>query len=92
MLTQEELNKNYVDGPAAARMLHITTNQVRFLCSRGKLIGAMKVGTSAWLIPRESVLNYKPGKRGPKPKLTASERLKALVSEVSRNIKEGDNS
>ena len=73
MLTQEELDKDYVDGPAAAKMLQVTSNQVRFLCSRGRLKGAMKLGTSGWLIPKESVLNYKTQKTGPKPKTPTRE-------------------
>ncbi len=87
MLTQEELNKEYVDGPAAAKILKITSSQVRFLCSRGRLKGAMKVGTSGWLIPRESVLLYKPGKRGPK---TANTVLNNAINEAN-NLKEDDN-
>ena len=91
MLTQEELNKEYVDGPAAAKMLNVTSTQVRFLCSRGRLKGAMKVGTSGWLIPRESVLNYKPKKRGPKPQTSSREDDKALISEALKGLKEADN-
>ena len=66
MLTQEELNKIYVDGPGAAKLLNVTPSQVRFLCSKGRLEGALKVGTSGWLIPRISVEKYKPFKRGAK--------------------------
>jgi len=91
MLTQEKLNEEYVDGPAAAKMLNVTSNQVRFLCAKGRLKGAMKVGTSGWLIPRESVLNYKPHKRGPKPTggLT-SEQTKEIISKALGQAKEGD--
>lgn len=92
MLTQEKLNEEYVDGPAAAKMLNVTSNQVRFLCAKGRLKGAMKVGTSGWLIPRESVLNYKPHKRGPKTtgRLTPEE-TKEILSEALKQSKEGDN-
>ena len=85
MLTQEALDKEYVDGPAAARMLNVTTNQVRFLCSRGRLKGAMKLGTSGWIIPRESVINYKPQKRGPKSK---SEQAINFISNVKKELHE----
>ncbi|MBR0315329.1 MAG: hypothetical protein IJQ99_00475 [Synergistaceae bacterium] len=67
MLTQKELDMMYVDSPAAAKILGVTSNQVRFLCSKGRLQGAMKLGTSGWIIPRESVLNYRPLKKGRKP-------------------------
>ncbi len=35
------------------------------LCQNGRLDGAEKLG-GCWLIPRNSVLNYKPNKRGRK--------------------------
>lgn len=87
MLTQEELDKEYVDGPAAAKMLNVTSTQVRFLCSRGRLEGAMKVGTSGWLIPRASVLNYKPKKRGPKPQTPTTQQTKQMISEALEQSK-----
>ena len=43
------------------------------LCQAGRLPGAEKMGNS-WIIPRESVLNYQPAKRGVKSR---SERVKA---------------
>ena len=91
MLTQEQLDREYVDGPGAAKLLKITTNQVRFLCSRGKLVGAIKLGTSGWIIPRTSVTNYKPGKRGPKPKLRNKETITNTINEAD-NLKGIDNS
>lgn len=88
MLTQEELDREYVDGPAAAKMLNVTSNQVRFLCSKGRLKGAMKLGTSGWLIPRESVLNYKPQKRGPKSTTHIPEEVKIMLQSNSKTSKE----
>ena len=89
MLTQEELDNEYVDSPEAAKLLKLTTNQVRFLCSRGKLNGAIKLGTSGWIIPRVSVLTYKPGRRGPKPK-NNKDILTSAINKAD-NLKEGDN-
>ena len=91
MLTQEELNEEYVDGPAAAKILNVTNAQIRFLCLRGRLEGAMKLGTSGWLIPRESVLKYKPQKRGPKPKSLTREQTKEIILEALSEIKENTN-
>ena len=85
MLTQKELDEEYVDGPAAAKMLNVTSNQVRFLCANGRFNGAMKLGTSGWIIPKISVLNYKPQKRGPKSKLNQD---KALIRETLEKIQE----
>ena len=87
MLTQEQLDRDYVDGPGAAKMLKLTPTQIRFLCSRGKLSGAMKLGTSGWIIPRTSVASYKPGKRGPKPKSRNKETIKNIISEAD-NLKD----
>ena len=53
----------YVTARDASEMLECTSHQIRFLCNQGKLPGAIKKGYS-WLIPRESVENYKPGKKG----------------------------
>ena len=90
MLTQEKLDEEYVDGPAAAKMLNVTSNQVRFLCSKGRLKGAMKLGTSGWLIPRESVLNYKPRKRGPKSPAWTPDEARKIISEALKSIKKGN--
>ena len=87
MLTQQELDRDYVDGPAAAKILKITSTQVRFLCAKGRIKGAMKLGTSGWIIPRISVLNYKPNKRGSKPKTPSREDDKALIAEALAKMK-----
>ena len=91
MLTQEKLDEEYVDGPAAAKILEVTSSQVRFLCARGRLKGAMKVGTSGWLIPRESVLNYKPRKRGPKPTGLTPEETKEVIAKALQELSRGEN-
>ena len=91
MLTQDELNRDYVDCPAAAKMLNITSSQVRFLCARGRIEGAMKVGTSGWLIPRKNVHKYKPGKRGPKPKDKEDKDFLTEAINEATNLNEGAN-
>lgn len=87
MLTQEELNREYVDSPEAAKILGITATQIRFLCARKKLEGAMKLGTSGWIIPRTSVLKYKPGRRGPKPRVNRNPDDRTVMREA---IKEAE--
>ena len=69
----EELQKNYVDAPDAAKMLNVSQTRVRRLYREGRFPGAAKVGSS-WIIPREAVLNHKPLPPGVKPR---SERVKA---------------
>lgn len=67
-MTQEELEREYVDGPQAAKILRVSTTRIRQLCLQGRFKGALKVGSSAWLIPREAVQNHTPLRRGVKPK------------------------
>lgn len=49
----------------AAEILGLSDAQVRFLCRKGDLKGAEKIGR-AWLIPRENVERYTRVKPGPK--------------------------
>jgi len=58
--------ENYVTAMQAAELLGRGIRIVAKLCQEGRLAGAEKIG-NAWLIPRTSVLNYKPQKRGVKP-------------------------
>ena len=53
-----------VDTNVAAQMLDCSTSNVCKLCKCGKLAGAVKVNSKAWLIPMQSVLDYKPGPKG----------------------------
>ena len=76
-----------MDAPAAAKALEITSAQVRFLCAKGRLEGAMKLGTTGWIIPRTSVSNYKPQKRGPQAK-TLTKEYKKLHSLAVQILKE----
>jgi hypothetical protein len=61
------LSNEYLTVTQAAKELKKTTGWIRNLCIKGILEGAEKLDVSNWLIPRESVLNYKPMKRGVKP-------------------------
>ena len=58
MLTQYEIDKDYVDSPEAARILNVDDSRIRRLCLDGRFEGAIKAGKS-WLIPRISVMNFK---------------------------------
>jgi hypothetical protein len=58
--------ENFVTTLQAAEMLGRGINQVAKLCQTGRLPGAKKVG-NAWIMPRESVLNYRPMAPGVKP-------------------------
>ena len=69
MLTQTEIDQQYVDGPEAARMLNVSNSRIRRLCLDGRFEGALKTGR-AWLIPRKEVEEFqrgRPGKRVQEP-------------------------
>ena len=57
----------YVTVSEAAKILNKSVPMISHLCREGRFINATKLTTGAWLIPRQSVLNYKPMKRGVKP-------------------------
>lgn len=92
MLTQEELDRDYLDSPGAAKVLNISPARIRKLCSLGRFEGALKLGTSGWLIPRQSVENYTRLARGPKS--TSARRaedeafLKAKLEESKIDLEE----
>ena len=53
----------YLQSEKAAEILNLSVSMISRLCTNDKLPGAVKIGNT-WLIPRESVKNYKPGKKG----------------------------
>ena len=61
------LTENYVTTTEAAEIMGKGSNLVAKLCQAGRLPGAEKLANT-WLIPRDSVLNYQPSKRGAKTK------------------------
>jgi hypothetical protein len=73
--------ENFVTALQAAQMLGKGIRLIANLCQTGRLPRAEKIG-NAWLIPRESVLNYKPMKRGVKPG-TRSKRAKLAAEKTA---------
>ena len=57
--------EDYLTAVEAGELIGRGKNMIAKLCQAGRLPGAKKVGLN-WLIPRESVLAYKPGRRGRK--------------------------
>lgn len=47
----------------AAQIMGLGEGHIRTLCNKGKMQGAQKMGW-AWVIPEETVKNYKPGPQG----------------------------
>jgi len=75
----------YVTVTEATKIMGKAASMIARLCQDDKLPGAKKIAKT-WMIPRESVLNYTPGPRGPKPK---SERLAAEKAEILKQAKGG---
>ena len=77
--------EEYVTASEASEMIGRTPRVIAQLCQDGKLLGSKKIAKT-WLIPRESVLSYQPGKRGVKSKKDklAAERVEYL--EKSREV------
>lgn len=65
MITQEEIERDYVDSPSAARELRVSDARIRRLCIDGRFDGALKAGR-AWLIPKISLTTFRHKKRGRK--------------------------
>jgi hypothetical protein len=85
--------ENFVTSVQAAEMLGKGINLIAKLCQSGRLPRAEKIG-NAWLIPRESVLNYKPMKRGVKPgtqtKKTKLAAEKSAILEATQDSHRGE--
>ena len=66
--------EEYITAAEAASLMGRGINLVGKLCQAGRLPGVRKVGTN-WLIPRASVMAYKPNKRGRKPQKEKDKEL-----------------
>ena len=84
MITQNEIDKNYVDSVEAGRLLNITDARIRKLCLDGRFAGALKTGKS-WLIPKQSVENFT---RLPPGKKSRKNQNEAFIKEEFEKIDE----
>jgi excisionase family DNA binding protein len=53
-----DTKKDFLSVTEAAEILGLKLPSVRDICKEGRLPGAEKIG-SVWVIPHESVLNYR---------------------------------
>ena len=74
-----------VDTDVAAQMLGCSTSNVCKLCKCGKLKDAVKVGSKVWIIPKQSVLDYKPG-----PKGFAAVKARKEAAEAERKARDAE--
>jgi hypothetical protein len=73
--------EKYITVVEACDLMGKAASMVARLCQMGKLPGAKKI-SNTWLIPRESVLSYKPMKRGVKPG-TQSKKAKLAAEKAA---------
>ena len=85
MITQNEIDKNYVDSVEAGKLLNITDARIRRLCLDGRFEGALKTGKS-WIFPRKSVDNFV---RLP-PGIKKKERNRDFIKNIDINMKESE--
>ena len=90
MISQNEINDNYMDLATVAKFLGVTRTRATKLCSEGRFPGAIKAGW-VWLVPRNAVVNFRRLKRGVKPahfQKTIDERK--ILLEALEQIKKQD--
>ena len=85
MNIQEELEKNYVDGPEAAKILKLSPMRIRTLCQGGRFQGAFKFG-SIWILPKVAVANHTKLKAGAKPR-----NNKAILTQIKDELGQAQN-
>ena len=79
--------EDFITIRETCKLLNINKARVGVLCREGRFQGAKKTGLG-WLIPRESVMNFKRLPPGLKPKTPKLEDVKALISEALKNRKD----
>ena len=78
--------EEYVTSSEASAMIGKQARVIAQLCQDGKLPGAKKIAKT-WMIPRESLLNYTPGPRGPKPKKARLAAERAAFLNQAKEVK-----
>ena len=81
--------EDYVTAREASRMLHVNRARIGVLCREGRFEGAQKINLG-WVIPRESVKNFKRLPPGLKPKHPKKEQNETLLY-VFKELTEGEN-
>lgn len=89
MITQAEIEKDYIDSPEAARLLGISDSRIRRLCLDNRFEGAIKAGKS-WLIPKIAVENFKRLPRGAKPREQVDREFLGNKINEAENLKDND--
>ena len=90
MITQAEIEKDFIDSPEAARLLGISDSRIRRLCLDNRFQGAIKAGKS-WLIPKIAVENFERLPRGAKTREQIDRETLTNAIKEANNLKDDDN-
>lgn len=90
MISQQDIEKDYVNAKKAGEILNLSPSRISRLCSQGRFIGAFKAGGS-WLIPRKAIETHKPLPPGPKSQEFKDSHFLATIINEANNLKEDDN-
>ena len=83
----EDINDFMTTGEAA-KCTGYTQDYIGRLCREGELEGARIMGEKMWVIPRKSVINYKPGPQGFGAVKARKEAQKAaMLAEINSAIR-----
>ena len=69
------MSSEYMTVAEAAKILNRTKQCIAKLCLTGKIVGARKFGERVWMIPTQSVLEFKPIPQG-RPRGTSNKEKK----------------
>ena len=77
--------EDYVTASEAGKILNVNRARIGVLCREGRFEGAKKISLG-WVIPRESVRNFKRLPPGLKKKI----KITAEIEEAIKNMKDGE--
>ena len=83
--------EDYVTAREAGKMLNVNRARIGVLCREGRFDGAKKIDLG-WVIPRESVKNFKRLPPGLKPKYPRKKQDEIIIKEAlekNNEIKDG---
>ena len=86
LITEKEINEDYVDQATAAAMLNISRSRISQLCNQGRFQNAIKVSWS-WIIPKSSIEKFTPRPRGRKRQIRLCPNSVIIANALAENDK-----
>lgn len=81
--------EDFISASEAGKILNVNRARIGVLCRQGRFAGAKKINLG-WLIPRESVLNFKRLPPGLKPKNKNKEQNMEYIIGKLKKVNEND--